>query len=179
MQVDCFRLSLLPKSFNQIIFISYTLIFSIVFMALTVGISFLAGFGVLLVITIINMFISRVSGEYGRNFAKATDNRMKITNEVFNNIKFIKVNAWEEYFYDKLMARRAEEVSWLRKKMFVESVSTFMMWLAPKWILAAIYGTYVLLGNVLLPQQTFSIMSLYGYIQFYLQFLPNAIGVTL
>jgi predicted membrane channel-forming protein YqfA (hemolysin III family) len=53
------------------------------------------------------------------------------------------------------------------------------MWLAPKWILAATYGIYVLIGGELTPQKTFSIMSLYGYIQFYLQYLPAAIGITL
>lgn len=95
MQVDCFRLSLLPKNFNSIIFITYCLIFSIVFMALVVGLSFLAGFGVLFIVSVINLLISRVTGRYQREIAKATDNRMKITNEVFNNIKFIKVNAWE------------------------------------------------------------------------------------
>jgi ABC-type multidrug transport system fused ATPase/permease subunit len=77
------------------------------------------------------------------------------------------------------MARRGEEVGWLRKKMFLESLSTFSMWLAPKWILAATYGVYIILGGELTPQKTFSIMSLYGYIQFYLQFLPNSIGITL
>ena len=179
MQVDCFRLSLLPKNFNSIIFITYCLIFSIVFMALVVGVAFLAGFGVLFLISVINLLISRVTGRYQKEIAKATDNRMKITNEVFNNIKFIKVNAWEEYFYDKLMARRGEEVGWLRKKLFLESLSTFSMWLAPKWILAATYGVYIILGGELTPQKTFSIMCLYGYIQFYLQFLPNSIGITL
>ena len=77
------------------------------------------------------------------------------------------------------MARRSEEVGWLQKKLIMESVSTFSMWLAPKWILAATYGVYVLMGEELTPQKTFSIMSLYGYIQFYLQYLPNAIGVTI
>jgi len=77
------------------------------------------------------------------------------------------------------MARRTEEIGWLRKKLFLESLSTFSMWLAPKWILAATYGVYILMGETLDPQKTFSIMSLYGYIQFYLQFLPNSIGITL
>ena len=77
------------------------------------------------------------------------------------------------------MSRRTEEIGWLRKKLFLESLSTFSMWLAPKWILAATYGVYILMGETLDPQKTFSIMSLYGYIQFYLQFLPNSIGITL
>lgn len=106
MQVDCFRLTLLPKNFNSIIFISYCLIFSIVFMAIIVGYAFLAGFGVLFGVSIINMIISRFTARYQKAFADATDDRMKVTTEVFNNIKFIKVNAWEEYFYDKLMSKR-------------------------------------------------------------------------
>lgn len=111
--------------------------------------------------------------------AQATDNRMKITNEVFNNIKFIKVNAWEEYFYDKLINRRNEEIGWYHKKFLAESYSTYSMWLTPKMILAATFGTYVALGHNLTPPIAFSIMSLYGYIQFYLQFLPNSVSVVL
>lgn len=94
MQVDCFRLALFPKNFNAIIFISYVLVFAIVFMAVLVGPAFLAGVGVLVVASVINMMISRFTARYQKEVAQATDNRMKITNEVFNNIKFIKVNAW-------------------------------------------------------------------------------------
>ena len=64
MQVDCFRLSLLPKSFNQIIFITYCLIFSIVFMGIVIGYAFLAGFGVLALVSAINLLMSRVTGKY-------------------------------------------------------------------------------------------------------------------
>ena len=66
MQVDCFRLSLMPKNFNSIIFITYCLIFSIVFMAIIVGVAFLAGFGVLIFMTILNLLISRTTGVYQR-----------------------------------------------------------------------------------------------------------------
>lgn len=116
MQVDCFRLSLFPKNFNAIIFITYVLIFGMVFMAMLVGPSFLAGVGVLLLASTINMIVSRFTSRYQKEVAVATDNRMKITTEVFNNIKFIKVNAWEEYFYNKLIDRRATEIGWFKKK---------------------------------------------------------------
>ena len=38
------------------------------------------------------------------------DLRVKITTEIFSSIKFVKVNAWEEYFYDKLDAQREKEL---------------------------------------------------------------------
>ena len=31
------------------------------------------------------------------------DQRMKITNEIFSLIKFIKVNAWEYFFFKRLV----------------------------------------------------------------------------
>lgn len=147
MQVDCFRLSMYPKSFNGVIFVSYVLIFSIVFMAVLVKYAFLAGFGVLFVASAVNMVISKYTTKNQKEIAQATDNRMKITNEIFNNIKFVKVNAWEEYFYDKLMARRDEEVKWYHKKFLTEAYSTYSMWLTPKLVLAAIFGTFVGMGG--------------------------------
>lgn len=179
MQVDCFRLSLFPKSFNGVIFVSYVLIFSIVFMAVLVHVAFLAGFGVLFLASAVNMVISRYTAAYQKELATATDNRMKITNEIFNNVKFVKVNAWEEYFYDKLIYRRDEEVKWYHKKFMSEAYSTYSMWLTPKLVLAATFGTYVATGGALNPPVAFAIMNLYGYIQFYLQFLPNYISIVL
>jgi ABC-type multidrug transport system fused ATPase/permease subunit len=179
MQVDCFRLSLYPKSLNGMIFVSYSLVYSIVFMAVLVHYAFLAGFGVLLIASIANMIISRSTTKFTKELATATDNRMKITNEVFNNVKFVKVNAWEEYFYDKLIKRRSEEVNWIHRKFMGEAYSTLSMWLTPKLVLAAIFGTFVAMGGPLNPPVAFAVMNLYGYIQFYLQFLPNYISVVI
>ena len=102
LQVDCFRLALFPKNMSTVLNIVYVLIFGIAFMGYLVQFSFLAGFGVIFVAAIINIIVSRIGAGFQKGIADSTDNRMKATNEVFNNIKFIKVNAWEEYFYDKL-----------------------------------------------------------------------------
>lgn len=64
MQIDCFRLSLLPRNFNAVVFISYCLLFSVVFMAMIVGYAFLAGFVVLFLISIINMVIAKFTTRY-------------------------------------------------------------------------------------------------------------------
>lgn len=64
-------------------------------MGFLVQASFLAGFAVILVASLANMVVSRKNAVYQKEIAIGTDDRMKCTNEVFNNIKFIKVNAWE------------------------------------------------------------------------------------
>jgi hypothetical protein len=62
-QVDCFRLSLLPRSFNAVICICWCLIFGIVFMGVVVSYSFLAGFAVLFIISFLNIMISRFTAK--------------------------------------------------------------------------------------------------------------------
>jgi hypothetical protein len=94
LQVDCFRLGQFPKNLSSVINIIYLLVFSVAFMGYLVGPSFLSGFGVILIASAINMLVSRFSAGYQTALAQCTDNRMKSTNEVFNNIKFIKVNVW-------------------------------------------------------------------------------------
>lgn len=52
------------------------------------------------------------------------------------------------------------------------------MWLTPKMILVATFGTYVALGNELTAPIAFPFMALFAYVQFYLQFLPNSLSVV-
>jgi hypothetical protein len=77
--VDCFRLSLLPKNLNTVIFVSYCLLFSMVFMGIIVGFAFMAGFAVILIVSILNIVISRFTAHYQKEFTEATDERMKTT----------------------------------------------------------------------------------------------------
>ena len=95
LQVDCFRLALFPKNMSSVIYIIIVILFGVGFMGFLVGVSFLAGFGVIILASLVNMIISRFTARYQIEISNETDNRMKETNEIFNNIKFIKVNAWE------------------------------------------------------------------------------------
>lgn len=179
LQVDCFRLAQFPKNMSTVICIIYVIIFGVAFMGFLVQASFLAGFGVIILASIINMIVSRWTAAYQKGIAESTDNRMKASNEVFNNIKFIKVNAWEEYFYDKLEFLRGVELEWYKKKFNIETITTFSMWLSPKMILAATFGVFVYSGGELKASIAFSVMSLFSYIQFYLQFLPNSLSIVI
>jgi len=53
------------------------------------------------------------------------------------------------------------------------------MWLTPKMILVATFGTFVATNGTLTAPVAFSFMSLFGYVQFYLQFLPNSLSIVI
>lgn len=52
------------------------------------------------------------------------------------------------------------------------------MWLSPKMILVATFGTFAATNNDLTAPIAFAFMSLFAYVQFYLQFLPNSISIV-
>ena len=63
--------------------------------------------------------------------------------------------------------------------MLIETLATFSMWLTPKMILVATFSVYVLSGGDLNPPKAFAVVSLFSYIQFYLQFLPNSLSIVI
>ena len=76
-----------------------------------IGISFMFGFAVILIMGIINYFIGKKNYSYQKNIMNAKDRRMKCTNETFSNIKYIKTNDFEEHFNKKIEQVRKNELN--------------------------------------------------------------------
>jgi len=53
------------------------------------------------------------------------------------------------------------------------------MWLTPKLILIATFGTFLGIGGTMTPPIVFTIMTTYGLVQFYLQLLPSTISLVI
>jgi len=72
---------------------------------------------------------------------------MKVTQEMLDIIRFIKINAIEKFFYGKVTKKRKEEVEGYRKKGMMDVVTTFVYWSMCPLILSVTFITYALLGN--------------------------------
>jgi ATP-binding cassette subfamily C (CFTR/MRP) protein 1 len=71
-----------------------------------IGVSFLSGIGVMLITIGCTFICSKISVKANENVLKAKDERMKVTEEIFSIIRFIKTNAFEKYFWQKLNTKR-------------------------------------------------------------------------
>lgn len=76
---------------------------------------------------------------------------MRITSEAFSSIKYIKVNAFEEHFYDKLDGDRQKELKILAKKFFCGIASICSLWTTPMLILCATFTAYIMIEDVITP----------------------------
>ena len=87
------------------------------------------------------------------------NNRMKVINEVFMNIKLIKMNAWEEFFYKKIMKRRKDENICQKKKVVTRIGLLFFLWMTPNAIVFAVLGSYMLLGGAITATKAFTVVA--------------------
>lgn len=56
---------------------------------------------------------------------KAKDARTKYSHEIFSSIKFIKANAFEEYFKEKLFKLREKEINLINVKNIISGFFIF------------------------------------------------------
>lgn len=62
---------------------------------------------------------------------KSKDSRIKLMNEMLNNIKVLKLYAWELAFKDKVTDIRERELRVLKKAAYLGAMSTFTWVCAP------------------------------------------------
>ena len=92
---------------------------------------------------------------------QAKDKRTKSANELFSQIKFIKMNALEEFFIDKLFKLREKEMSVLRKRFTLGCINVLLLWTSPMLVLNATFAMYILMDNNLNTENTFTIIGLF------------------
>ncbi|RDX70214.1 ABC transporter C family member 14, partial [Mucuna pruriens] len=80
------------------------------------------------------------------NVMRNRDSRMKAVNEMLNNMRVIKFQAWEEHFNQRIMGFRNTEYGWLSKLMFSMCGNLVVMWSTPLLVSMLTFGTAILLG---------------------------------
>lgn len=79
---------------SALIFTPLQVIIGIWLMYNFIGISFLSGIAVMILTITLTFVFSKISIKANENVLKAKDKRMKVTEEIFNIIRFIKINAF-------------------------------------------------------------------------------------
>jgi ABC-type multidrug transport system fused ATPase/permease subunit len=101
-----------------------------------------------------------------------TDQRVKLTNEMFQGIRAIKSYSWEKAFADQLISIRREEIRTLKACANVRAILVSMLSASPSIVAVVVLSLYALLGNSLTPVKVFTALALFNQLRFPLIFLP-------
>lgn len=97
---------------------------ALVQLIVNIGASGVAGFGLLLIMVPFMTYITRILAKKRGQVNKVTDERISLTQELLQSVRFVKYFSWEDSFLAKLAVLRAREIGFVQLLLGVRSVIT-------------------------------------------------------
>jgi ABC-type multidrug transport system fused ATPase/permease subunit len=135
------------------------------------GLPALAGLAVIFVALPALTKLMSVLREMRAESLKFTDQRMKLTNEILQGIKVLKLNAWEESYAGMVTAVRDKEVDNIQKQGIVSSAQSIVFSLAPTLMMMITYMV-LSLSTPLQPSVVFATMNYFSSLTAILMMIP-------
>lgn len=109
---------------------------------------------------------------------KLTDQRVSLTQEVFQSIRFVKYYAWESDFLERISKIRSKEVRGVRVMFMIRNVTTAIGTSIPMFASMLAFITYSYTGHGLLPSSVFSSLSLFNGLRLPVMLLPMVMAMV-
>jgi ABC-type multidrug transport system fused ATPase/permease subunit len=138
--------------------------------------SALAGFALLVVM--MPLLSKAVQGLFVRRRAinKVTDQRVSLTQEILQSVRFVKFFGWENAFIDRLDDFRNREISAIQVVLGIRNAIMAIGVSLPIFASMLAFITYSLTNHNLAPAEVFSSLALFNGLRMPLNMLPLVIG---
>ncbi|GAB1197901.1 hypothetical protein APSETT444_007206 [Aspergillus pseudonomiae] len=177
MAVDQQRLSDLTQFGTQLWSAPFQITLCMLSLYQLVGVSMFAGIGVMILMIPLNGVIARMMKKLQLVQMKNKDSRSRLMTEILNNIKSIKLYAWNTAFMNKLSHIRNDlELNTLRKIGATQSVANFTWQSTPFLVSCSTFTVFALTDpRPLTTSVVFPALTLFNLLTFPLSILPMVI----
>lgn len=143
-----------------------------------VGLSMLAGIGVMIIMIPLNGLIARLTKTLQKEQMNHKDSRTRLIAEIINNMKSIKLYAWSSAFIEKLnYIRNDQELKTLRKIGATQSFASFTWSTTPFLVSCSTFAVFVVTQDQPLTTDiVFPALTLFNLLTFPLAILPMVIS---
>ncbi|XP_077869738.1 LOW QUALITY PROTEIN: ATP-binding cassette sub-family C member 10-like, partial [Saccoglossus kowalevskii] len=162
MSTDVDRVRNFAISFHAFWSLPFTVAIALFLLYLQVGLSFLVGVGVMVVLIPLNHCIARKIGKLNQSLMKKKDARVKMMSEVLFGIRVIKFFAWEKHFGDRIKSLRSDELQSLKGIKYLDAFCVYFWATTPVLISLLTFTTYAALGNTLTAAKVFTCVALFN-----------------
>ena len=154
-------------SFNAgfVICIPFRIIFGIVGLYVLMGRAMLVAFSIIVVLSLFNGYLTSLYDRIKKGYLEVSDKRGKLINEVFKNIRFIKMIGLETHYLLKLETLRDEELNWVRKQFLRNITTNYNNTLGPSLFLLALYAAKLYQDGSLTLSEAFVSGMVFGLFQ--------------
>ncbi|KAL6469214.1 hypothetical protein MHYP_G00227380 [Metynnis hypsauchen] len=179
MSTDTDRLVNFFRSFHEVWSLPFQFALALYLLYLQVGVAFLGGLGVAILLVPLNKFLAARILENNKHMLAHKDSRVKLMTEVLFGIRVIKFYNWEQHFTQKINESRKKELSHLKSLKYLDAVCVYTWAALPVVISILTFVTYVLLGNSLTAAKVFTTLALVGMLILPLNSFPWVLNGTL
>ena len=176
-QLDSYKLCKLIINFPNIFSIPLLLLAYNYLLYKFIGISFVIGVVVMIIFLIINYYYRTQFSKYLNQHMKKSDLRMKVTTEMINNLKVIKLNGWDDIALQKIQEARGEELNALNSRYYITTISQTLLWLAPLAMSVASIGLYQYLNKDFKIENIFTSLGIFISFKGLLKVLPTTLDI--
>uniref|UniRef100_A0A674NGK0 ATP-binding cassette, sub-family C (CFTR/MRP), member 10 n=1 Tax=Takifugu rubripes TaxID=31033 RepID=A0A674NGK0_TAKRU len=162
MSTDVDRVVNFFTSFHELWSMPFCFIATLYLMYLQVGVAFLGGLCVAVLLVPFNRFLASRILSNNKQMLSCKDSRVKIMTEILFGIRVIKFYTWESHFTQKVSDCRKEELSHLKAIKYLDALCVYTWAALPVVISIITFITYVLLGNQLTAAKVFTMLALVG-----------------
>ncbi|KAL4194336.1 hypothetical protein AMTRI_Chr05g68090 [Amborella trichopoda] len=178
--VDAYRLGEFPWWFHMAWSSLLQLFFALLILFQTVGWGALPGLVPIFILSLLNIPIAKILKNCQSHFMQAQDERLRATSEVLNNMKIIKLQAWEDKFRGLIESLRGEEFKWLASAQIKKTFGVILYWMVPMLVSAVVFTGCVLLGSAPLNVSTiFTVLATVRIMSEPLRMLPESFSLLI
>lgn len=176
MSVDTYRIDQASAFFHMIWTAPILCVITLVLLLVNLSYSALAGFGLL--VLGVPALTRAIRSLFRRREAinKITDQRVSLTQEILQSVRFVKFFGWEKAFLDRLGQFRAREIHAIQVLLAMRNAINAISMSLPIFASMLSFIVYSLSHHDLSPAQVFSSLALFNGLRIPLNLLPLVLG---
>lgn len=141
------------------------------------GVASVVALAATIAVMVTNIPFSKLERYFQDKMMESKDRRLKATSETLRNMKILKLYGWEMRFLSKIIELRKDEMSWLRKFLYTEVITTFVYWGAPIFVSVVTFLSCILMGIPLKSGKVLSALATFGILKDPIYNLPDTISM--
>ncbi|EON64929.1 hypothetical protein W97_04163 [Coniosporium apollinis CBS 100218] len=176
MSTDTYRIDQASGMFHLIWTSPIAILVTLALLLVNLGESALAGFGLLVIM--MPLLGRAIRSLFKRRAAinKITDQRVSLTQEILQAVRFVKYFGWETSFLGRIAAIRNREIRSIQWVLAIRNAINAVGMSMPVFASMLAFITFSLTNNVLNPAPVFSSLALFNSLRLPLNLLPLVIG---